>query len=206
MAFTTLGTTWCSCPRACDDKPVLTLIELQEWITKQLLHTTPHFIPLKCLFARNEFCWFNVSPFGRCSHLWIIPTVFLLHLYHFYNDFLNNRTWTVTRKSNFTPCTQCHHYISGLTFIPFLHTDTVYRLALCSHLAEQRGAERPVLSKCLFPVIMVNKAPIWPVLHCMYVMKHSVSPDTWHLTKLSVFLTAVNSELSSSHRPTSSDS
>lgn len=135
------------------------------------------------------------------------PFVFLLHLYHFYNDFSHYRTWTVTSKmGKFTPSTQCHHFISGLAFIPFLYTDIVYRLGLCNHLADHWGAEGAMLSKCSLSVITVNKAPVWPVLNCTCVVMLLESPDHWHLTKPCIFLTGVNSELRASHRLTSSDS
>lgn len=180
--------------------------------TDRIARPSNFFTSLLILFPLNVSLHIMSSAGLMFPHLEDVPTFGSSPLCFSYTCtistmiFLNNWTWTVTSKGNSPPCTQRHHYISGLTFIPFLHTDTVYRLALCNHLAEHRGTERPMLSKCLFPVITVNKAPIWPVLHCTYVMKHSVSPDIWHLTKLSVFLTAVNSELSSSRRPTSSDS
>lgn len=122
---------------------------------QQLLHTTPNFIPLQSLFAHNVFCLFNISPFGRSSHFWTIPTVFLLHLYHFYDDFL-------IAGPELSPVRVISHHlhntiISGLTFIPYTLTQPTGWLSAIAW--QSTGQQRPMLSKCLFPVFMLIKLP-----------------------------------------------
>lgn len=187
------------------------VVELQQRVNKQAPFNFS--IPLMILltldvsFPYNKSCWFNFSPFRRYSNIWTIPFFFLLHCIISTMIFqMMGPELSPVRMGKFTPSTQCHNFIPGLVFIPFLYTDTVFRLGLRNHLAERRAAERVILSKCSLPVIVVNKAPVWPVLNCTCVIMHLESPDLQHLRKPCVFLTAVNSELRAFHRPTSSDS
>lgn len=60
----------------------------------------------------------------------------------------------------------------------FFFSETVYRLGLCNHLGNNRGAEREMLSKCSLTMIIVNKASVGPVLNHTHVVMHLESPDS----------------------------
>lgn len=59
-------------------------------------------------------------------------------------------------------------------------------LSLSNHLGDSRGAKEEMLSEFSCIMIIVNEAPVRPILNCTHVITHLESPSSPSLGMLSV--------------------